>query len=48
MRVITSGGHRRESQGNRESGLYGVLDGVGSRQGKGDIVVIRVGPSTVV
>ena len=35
MRVITTGGYHRESQGNRESGLYGVLDGVGNSMESG-------------
>ena len=41
-------GHHMESQSNRESGRHGGLDGVGNRQGKGGVVVIRVDPSTIV
>ena len=48
MRVITTGGDHRDSQKNRESGLHGVLDGVGNSQGKGDVVVIMVNHSTIV
>ena len=47
-RVINTRGYHRESQGNRESGLHGVLDGAGNRQRKGDVVVVRVNPSTIV
>ena len=42
------GATTRTPRGNRESGVHGVLDGVGNRQGKGDVVVIRVSPSTIV
>ena len=48
MRVIATAGYHRESHGKRESGLHGVLDGVRIRQGKGDVVVVRVNPSTIV
>ena len=48
MRVIATEGYHRESQGNKESGLHGVLDRVRIRQGKGDVDVIRVNPSTIV
>ena len=47
-RVSITGGDHREYQGNRVSRLHGVLDRLGNRHGKGDVVVIRVNPSNKV
>ena len=47
-RVSTTGGSNRKLQGNGVSRLHGVLDGFGNQQGKGDVVVIGINPSTII
>ena len=46
-RVSTTGGFNRKLQGNGVSRLHDVLDGFGNQQGKGDVFVIGINPSTI-
>ena len=47
-RVSTTGGDRRERQGNRVCSVHEVLDGLGNQKGKGVIVVITANPLAIV